>query len=48
MSYAAISVILNVEGILTPAGRPSWHKIHVERLLHTMHVRDLAEKLGAG
>lgn len=45
LSHAAISDILNAEGIPTPAGRPLWRRNYVERLLHTRYVQDLAEEL---
>ena len=51
LSYAEISLVLNREGIPTPAGRPVWHKSYVDRLLHTRYAREIwdqyAESLGA-
>ena len=43
LSYAAISAVLNAEGIPTPTGRPRWRKAYVDRLLHTQYVRDIVE-----
>ena len=43
LSYAAISAVLNTEGIPTPTGRPLWRKAYVDRLLHTQYVRDIVE-----
>lgn len=44
LSLAAISAALNAEGICTPAGRPTWSKSYVDRLLHTRHVQDLIRR----
>jgi hypothetical protein len=44
LSLEAISVVLNREGILTPAGRPVWQKSHVDRLLHTRYAMELWEQ----
>jgi hypothetical protein len=41
LSYADISVVLNREGIPTPAGRPVWQKSYVDRLLHTRYAREI-------
>jgi Recombinase len=41
LSYAEISVVLNREGIPTPAGRPVWQKSYVDRLLHTRYAQDI-------
>lgn len=46
LSYTAISAALNAEGILTPNGR-LWRKGYVERVLHTLYVRDLEEEISA-
>lgn len=43
MSYAGISAVLNEEGIPTPAGGSRWLKSHVDRLLHTRHVKEILE-----
>lgn len=40
MSLAAISAVLNTQGVPTPTGRPRWTKSHVDRLLHTRHAQD--------
>jgi hypothetical protein len=45
-SLAGISTVLNAEGVLTPAGRPQWHKCTVDRLLHTRHAQELIARLG--
>lgn len=44
LSYAGISAVLNREGIPTPAGRPTWRKSSVDRLLHTRYARELREQ----
>jgi hypothetical protein len=41
LSLSKISKILNLEGVPTPAGRSTWTKTHVDRLLHTRHVQEL-------
>jgi hypothetical protein len=41
LSYAAISAVLNHEGVPTPAGRPVWRKSYVDRLLHTRYAREI-------
>ena len=41
LSYTEISVVLNREGIPTPAGRPVWQKSYVDRLLHTQYAREI-------
>ena len=41
LSYAAISSILNAQGLPTPAGRPRWQRSYVDRLLHTRHVEEI-------
>jgi hypothetical protein len=41
LSYAEISVQLNREGVPTPAGRPTWQKSYVDRLLHTQYAREI-------
>lgn len=41
LSYAEISVVMNREGIPTPAGRPVWQKSYVDRLLHTRYAREI-------
>jgi hypothetical protein len=46
LSYAAISVVLNTEGVPTPTGRPLWRKAYVDRLLHTQYVRDILKEAG--
>nr|WP_062331635.1 recombinase family protein [Herbidospora sakaeratensis] len=43
LSLAAISRVLNDEGVRTPAGGRLWQKSHVDRLLHTLHARDLRD-----
>jgi hypothetical protein len=43
LSYAAISAVLNAEGVPTPTGRPLWRKAYIDRLLHTRYVRDIME-----
>ncbi|WP_198169285.1 recombinase family protein [Herbidospora daliensis] len=43
LSLAAISRVLNEEGVRTPAGGRFWQKSHVDRLLHTLHARELRE-----
>ena len=43
LSYAAISDVLNADGVPTPTGRPLWRKAYVDRLLHTRYVRDILE-----
>lgn len=45
LSLAKISKILNQQRISTPTGRSEWTKSDVDRLLNTMHVRELKEKL---
>jgi len=46
LSYSAISEVLNRDGVLTPAGRPVWHKSYVDRLLHTQYAREILEEWG--
>ena len=41
LSYDAISVQLNREGVPTPAGRPTWQKSYVDRLLHTRYAQEI-------
>jgi Recombinase len=41
LSYAAISTLLNEDGVPTPTGRPRWQRSYVDRLLHAQHVVDL-------
>jgi len=41
LSLRKISHVLNAEGIPTPAGRKTWTKSTVDRLLHTRHAREL-------
>jgi hypothetical protein len=36
MSLAAISTVLNEEGVRTPSGRRVWQKFHVDRLVLTL------------
>jgi len=43
LSYAAISDVLNADGIPTPLGRSRWRKAYVDRLLHTRYVREIME-----
>lgn len=45
LSYAAISDVLNADGISTPGGGPRWHRSYVNRLLHTRHAREVIEQL---
>jgi Recombinase len=47
LSYAQICNVLNAEQVPTPMGRSRWLKSHVDRLLHTQHVRDLVMEAGA-
>ena len=44
LSYADISMMLNREGIPTPAGRPVWQKSYVDRLLHTRYAREISDQ----
>ena len=44
LSYADISVVLNREGVPTPAGRPVWQKSYVDRLLHTRYAREISDQ----
>ena len=44
LSYAEISVQLNREGVPTPAGRSTWQKSYVDRLLHTQYVQEMWEQ----
>ena len=48
LSLAAIAATLTREGLMTPAGRPVWHKSQVDRLLHTRHVQIIRGKLQRG
>jgi len=41
LSYRAISVVLNREGVPTPAGKSVWSKSYVDRLLHARYVTEL-------
>jgi hypothetical protein len=43
LSYEAISLALNTEGVPTPMGGSRWLKSHVDRLLHTQYAREIAE-----
>lgn len=43
LSLSKISKTLNLEGVPTPAGRSTWTKWHVNRLLHTKHVQELRQ-----
>jgi hypothetical protein len=45
LTLMQICIALNARGIPTPTGRPQWRKAHVDRLLHTQHVRDLIAQL---
>ncbi|MGH3374159.1 MAG: recombinase family protein [Actinoallomurus sp.] len=45
LSLSATSDRLNSERLPTPAGKPVWTKSHVDRLLHTGHVRKLIAQL---
>ncbi|GIH78888.1 recombinase family protein [Planobispora longispora] len=45
-SLAAISRILNEEGVRTPAGGRVWQKSYVDRLLHTRYARELLDAPG--
>jgi hypothetical protein len=44
LSYAEISVQLNCEGVPTPAGRSTWQKSYVDRLLHTQYAREILDQ----
>ncbi len=48
LSLNKISKTLNVQGVLTPAGRSTWTKWHVDRLLHTRHVQELRQANATG
>ncbi|MDR8409483.1 recombinase family protein [Nonomuraea sp. 3-1Str] len=41
LSLTQISRVMMAEGWPTPGGRLQWSKSHVDRLLHTRHVREL-------
>jgi hypothetical protein len=43
LSYQAIGDLLTTERIPTPMGRSQWSKSHVNRVLHTMYVRDIID-----
>ena len=45
LSYAAISAVLNAEGVPTPAGRSRWHRSYVDRLLHTRYAMEIIEEI---
>ncbi|MEU7942380.1 recombinase family protein [Microbispora bryophytorum] len=45
LSLRAISEVLNTNSVPTPAGRSRWTKSHVDRLLHTRHVRQMVAPL---
>jgi hypothetical protein len=46
-SLAQISIRLNGDGVLTPAGRPRWTKSHVYRLLKSRHGQRIMAAMGA-
>jgi hypothetical protein len=46
LSYEQIASVLNAEQTPTPMGGPRWLKSHVDRLLHTRWVREIADELG--
>jgi hypothetical protein len=48
LSYRQIASVLNAEQIPTPMGNSSWLKSHVDRLLHTRWVQELARELSTG
>jgi hypothetical protein len=48
LSLSTISVVLNAEGVPTPAGRSRWSKSHVDRLLHTRHALEIIGKTDLG
>jgi Recombinase len=45
LSYAAIGIQLTAKGIPTAAGRSTWTKSHVARLLRTRYARDYIARL---
>ena len=45
LSYAQICTELNAAQILTPMGGARWWKSHVDRLLHTRWVQEIAKEL---
>ena len=47
LSLAAISAVLNTDGVLTPNSRPRWTKSHVDRLLHTRYAQEFMDVLDA-
>jgi hypothetical protein len=46
LSYTGISVVLNREGVPTPAGQLAWQKSYVDRVLHTQYAKALWEEIG--
>jgi hypothetical protein len=47
LSLAAISAVLNTDGVLTPSSGPRWTKSHVYRLLHTHYAQEFMDVLDA-
>lgn len=45
LSYVQICTVLNAARIPTPMGGSRWQKSHVDRLLHTKWVQELADTL---
>jgi len=46
LSLAAISAVLNTDGVLTPTSRSRWTKSHVDRLLHTRFAQEFMDVAG--